>query len=346
MKKFITLTIAAFAIANAAVSQTEVKDSIWAAKEAAKAKKAQDAADLKAFKEKQKADLAAFIEAQKSGKSAQSKTEFQLEKPAMANPGDSLGYIFGIAQSKGLKAYITNQFGVDDAHIASFAQGVLDRANLDPNDKEKSSYSAGNQIGERIVQMAKQFSDDYYSADEGMSISPAIVANGLITGLLEKNEMPLDSASRYFQTRITKRQAENKEKQYGPNRAAGEKFLEENRTKPGVVTTASGLQYKILTQGTGNKPAASDKVKVHYEGRLIDGTVFDSSYKRGEPTSFGVKQVIAGWTEALQLMPVGSKWELYIPYQLAYGDRETGKEIKPYSALVFTVELLGIEEAK
>ncbi|MBR1666865.1 MAG: FKBP-type peptidyl-prolyl cis-trans isomerase [Bacteroidaceae bacterium] len=254
-----------------------------------------------------------------------------------------MAYIFGVAQSNGLKPYIANQFSVDDAHLSRFAQGLLDRVNTDPNDKDLAAYNAGGQIGDRIVSMTKQFSDDYYSADKDKSIDGRIVANGIIAGLMEQSEIPVDSASRLFQSRMTERQAANKEKLYGANRAAGEKFLEENRTKPGVVGTASGLQYKILTQGTGKKPAATDKVKVHYEGRLIDGTVFDSSYKRGEPTSFGVKQVIAGWTEALQLMPVGSKWELYIPYQLAYGDRETGKEIKPYSALIFTVELLGIE---
>ena len=146
-----------------------------------------------------------------------------------------------------------------------------------------------------------------------------------------------------FQQRMTERQAANKEKLYGANREAGQKFLAENKTKPGVVTTASGLQYKVITEGTGEKPTASQKVKVDYEGRLIDGKVFDSSYERGQPATFGVTQVIAGWTEALQLMPVGSKWELYIPYELAYGDRETGGDIKPYSALIFTVELKGIE---
>ncbi|MDE5740741.1 MAG: FKBP-type peptidyl-prolyl cis-trans isomerase [Bacteroidaceae bacterium] len=129
----------------------------------------------------------------------------------------------------------------------------------------------------------------------------------------------------------------------GPNRAAGEKFLEENKVKEGVQTTASGLQYKVITMGTGEKPTATSKVTVDYEGTLIDGTVFDSSYKRGQPTTFQVNQVIKGWTEALQLMPVGSEWELYIPYQLGYGEREAGQAIKPYSALIFKVKLHGIE---
>ena len=338
MKKFFILTIAAFALASAVFAQTETKDSIWAAKEAAKAKKVQDAADLKAFKEKQKADLAAFIEAQKSGKS-----EFKLEKPALTNDGDSIAYIFGVMQSNGLQQYIQSQFSVDEAHFVPFAKGLLERVNIDPNDKELAAFNAGGQIGGQIINMAQSLSKDYYAADEGKSINPNIVANGIVAGLLGLSEMKADNANQVFQERMTERQAANKEKLYGANRMAGEKFLEENRTKPGVVCTASGLQYKILQEGNGEKPTARQKVSVDYEGRLIDGTVFDSSYKRGKPSSFQVNQVIKGWTEALELMPVGSKWELYIPYQLAYGDRETGKEIKPYSALIFTVELHGIE---
>lgn len=125
--------------------------------------------------------------------------------------------------------------------------------------------------------------------------------------------------------------------------AEGIKFLEENKNKEGVKTTASGLQYKVITQGTGPRPVDGQKVKTHYEGKLIDGKKFDSSYDRGQPTSFGINQVIAGWTEALKLMPVGSKYELYIPYQLAYGERGASGSIPPYAALIFTVELLGIE---
>ena len=127
-------------------------------------------------------------------------------------------------------------------------------------------------------------------------------------------------------------------------KAAGEKFLAENKTKEGVVTTPSGLQYKIITKGTGEIPADSSKVKVNYKGTLIDGTEFDSSYKRKEPATFRANQVIKGWTEALTMMPVGSKWELYIPQELAYGARETGGQIKPFSTLIFEVELVGIEK--
>ena len=126
-------------------------------------------------------------------------------------------------------------------------------------------------------------------------------------------------------------------------KAAGEKFLAENAKRAGVKTTASGLQYEVIEATLGQKPNASDKVRVHYEGTLTDGTVFDSSYKRGEPITFGLNQVIKGWTEGLQLMSVGSKYKLYIPYELGYGAQGAGGSIPPYATLIFTVELLGIE---
>lgn len=133
-----------------------------------------------------------------------------------------------------------------------------------------------------------------------------------------------------------------KMKQFDSVKAAGEQFLAANKEKAGVITLADGMQYEILKAGDGAKPSATDKVLVHYHGTLIDGTVFDSSVKRGQPISFGLNQVIAGWTEILQLMPVGSKWRVYIPYNLAYGDRAAGPEIKPFSTLIFEIELLGI----
>ena len=130
---------------------------------------------------------------------------------------------------------------------------------------------------------------------------------------------------------------------YGTVKEEGEKFLAENALKEGIQVTESGLQYEVLKMGRGKKPAATDRVKVHYHGTLIDGTVFDSSVERGEPTSFGLNQVIAGWTEGLQLMPVGSKFRFYIPQELGYGSRNAGS-IPPYSTLIFEVELLGIEK--
>ena len=129
----------------------------------------------------------------------------------------------------------------------------------------------------------------------------------------------------------------------GQAKEEGEAFLAANAKREGVIVTASGLQYEVLTAAEGKKPKATDKVKVHYEGTLIDGTVFDSSYRRGEAISFGLNQVIAGWTEGVQLMSVGAKYKFFIPYNLAYGERGAGAQIPPYAALIFTVELLGIE---
>ena len=348
MKKILTFTLAAFAMASAVFAQSEkelaaVENKANAAvdKVAAKVKKVQDAAALKAFKEKQKAELAAFIEAQKKGtqvEAAAEKGTFNFVKPALSNVDEETAYFFGIAQSNGLKEYATGQLGVSEEFLSLFAQGILNRANADPNDKEGAALNAGQDIGDRIVSMTQQFSNDYYTPDEGKTVSPVLVASGIVAGLMGLNDVPVDSAAQVFQTRMNERQAANKEKLYGANREEGKKFLEENKTKPGVVTTASGLQYKIITQGTGEKPTANQKVTVDYEGKLVDGTVFDSSYERGKPATFGVTQVIAGWTEALQLMPVGSKWELYIPYELGYGEQGTGN-IKPFSTLIFTVEL-------
>lgn len=134
------------------------------------------------------------------------------------------------------------------------------------------------------------------------------------------------------------------EKEGQVNLEAGNAFLEENKSRDGINTTTSGLQYEVITEGTGPKPSAEDRVRVHYHGTLIDGTVFDSSVDRGEPAVFGVGQVIPGWTEALQLMPVGSKWKIYLPSNLAYGERGAGADIGPNSALIFEVELLEIVE--
>jgi FKBP-type peptidyl-prolyl cis-trans isomerase FklB len=147
----------------------------------------------------------------------------------------------------------------------------------------------------------------------------------------------------FSQRMAAQQQAENATK-YEAQKAAGEKFLAENKSRAGVVTLPSGLQYEVMKAGEGPKPTATDRVKTHYHGTFPDGKVFDSSVQRGEPVSFAVNGVIPGWTEALQLMPVGSKWKLFIPYQLAYGEQGSPGGIPPYSALVFEVELLGIEK--
>ena len=156
----------------------------------------------------------------------------------------------------------------------------------------------------------------------------------------EKPEMTYDEAKQVINDFFTQMQREVNDR----NRAEGEAFLAENKKKSGVVVLPSGLQYEVLTEGKGKKPAATDRVQCHYHGTLINGEVFDSSIERGEPAVFGVSQVIPGWVEALQLMPVGSKWRLFIPSNLAYGERGAGEAIEPNSTLIFDVELLDIEK--
>ena len=155
----------------------------------------------------------------------------------------------------------------------------------------------------------------------------------------EKPEISAQDANQHIQDYFSKRQNEMLEE----NIETGRKFLEENKKRDGVTALASGLQYEVMTAGDGPKPSATDKVRCHYHGTLINGTVFDSSVERGQPAVFGVNQVIKGWVEALQLMPVGSKWKLFIPSELAYGNQSAGSAIEPNSTLIFEVELLGIE---
>ena len=151
--------------------------------------------------------------------------------------------------------------------------------------------------------------------------------------------MTMEQAQQIAQTKMAAVKAKNMEKQYGPNKTAGEKFLAANKTKAGVKTLPSGVQYKVIKEGNGPMPKDTSMVKVNYEGRTIEGKVFDSSYKRGEPLELRANQVIKGWTDALVHMPVGSVWEVYIPQELAYGEREQG-DIKPFSALIFKIELI------
>ena len=193
---------------------------------------------------------------------------------------------------------------------------------------DKVSYSIGVNIASSL---RKQGLD---------SVNVDILAQAM-KDVINKDSLLLDEAAA-MQTIQSYLQAGAAQKGQG-NEIAGKKFLEENKSKPGVITLASGLQYMILKEGTGPKPKLTDKVTTHYHGTLIDGKVFDSSVERGQPASFPVNGVIAGWTEALQLMPVGSKWKLFIPSQLAYGERGAGQMIGPNATLIFEVELLSID---
>lgn len=215
-------------------------------------------------------------------------------------------------------------------------------------EESKKAYMEGLSIGGQMSKMIPQFIGQLYGENSGKSIDNSLFIKGMADAL-EGNKPLMDNAFEYMnekmmvaQSAAEARKAEEEKVKHAGYIAEGERFMQENKAKEGVITLPSGLQYKIINAGTGDIPKASDRVKVHYRGSLLNGEVFDSSVERGEPAVFGVQQVIPGWTEALQLMPVGSKWMLYIPYGLAYGTRDMGK-IKPYSNLIFEVELLGIE---
>lgn len=202
--------------------------------------------------------------------------------------------------------------------------------------KDSVSYVLGSSNARRLMEILPDSGDVFDQKMYMMGLQDGFKNMPKIT---EEQEGALITA---FQNRLQEIQKEKDERIAAENKQLTETFLLENAKKEGVVTTASGLQYKILREGTGERPSAKDKVEVHYEGRLIDGTVFDSSYKRGSTTTFGVTQVIKGWTEALQLMKEGAKYQLYIPSDLAYGNRSVGAKIKPGDTLIFDVELVKI----
>ena len=248
---------------------------------------------------------------------------------------------------KELDAKIDSVNKINAPRLNEFIKGMTEAMNLE----EKSPYANGLSIGVQFSQqMLPQFSGMLFGSDSTKKVNRDQVMAGLIS-TLKNQELAISKtdANGLIQTEVEKaqsadqaRQEEELKSQNQESIAAGDAFMAENAKKEGVVTLPSGLQYEVIRAGNGAIPADTDQVKVHYHGTLIDGTVFDSSVERGEPATFGLTQVIAGWTEALQLMPVGSKWRLYVPYDLAYGAADRGT-IKPFSNLIFDVELLGIE---
>lgn len=257
---------------------------------------------------------------------------------------DTFSYHFGRANSNGLKNYLVQRMGIDTTFIADFMAG-FQQSELTEADKRMKARLAGIEIRQQVEEQVlpganKQVNDSIDMLNKALFIQG--FCDG-VTGTSSLTTASMDSTQVLVKKQMDYYHKASMEKKYGANRIAGEEYLKANAKKDSVKVTESGLQYKILTKGTGPVPTAEQKVKVHYRGTLLDGTEFDSSYKRNEPATFGCNQVIAGWTEALTMMPVGSKWMLYIPYQLAYGDRETGS-IQPFSMLTFEVELLSIEE--
>jgi len=204
--------------------------------------------------------------------------------------------------------------------------------------KDKTSYAVGMNIGKGVAAKLKQ---------QPLEVDQAILLRGMKDALAGGKMLLTEEEERTILTQLSlearKKQEEQQKLAAEGSKKIGEEYLAANKTKDGVVTLPSGLQYKILTEGTGPKPTAADSVTCNYRGTLLDGTEFDSSYKRGQPATFPVNGVIKGWTEAVQLMPVGSKWQLFIPADLAYGNRGAGADIGPNATLIFEVELLSIQ---
>ena len=277
--------------------------------------------------------------AAKKKEKAQKKQEKSVV--TMTTQSDTLSYVAGMSLTQGLVEFLQHSMKIDTAYMADFISG-LEKTIESADDPQFKAYMAGMEIAKQLKEkmlpgMARELKDSPDSLVEELAF------RGFIDALQgDTTYYNIEDASLLFKDLMSEAKEAKTEKLYGENRRAGEQFLAENSKKEGVTTTESGLQYKVIVEGKGEKPQATDRVKVNYEGRLVDGTVFDSSAKHGDkPSEIKANQAIKGWTEALTLMPVGSKWELYIPYDLAYGERDSGK-IKPFSALIFTVELVEI----
>ena len=258
-------------------------------------------------------------------------------KPSLSTDIDTLSYAIGLVNGNQIKPYLAQQ-GIDTAYIADFVRGFNEGTKCG-NDKKQSAYQAGVEMGMR---MSNGINSSIFGDDEHYKVSNKNLVAGLAAGLKGDTTLmnpttmmsQIDMMAKTIHERVM-------EKKFSKNKEAGAKFLAENGKKEGVKTLPSGVQYKVLKEGTGAIPADTVKVKVNYEGKTIDGNVFDSSYKRGQPVEMMIHQNIPGFAEALTHMPVGSTWEVYIPADQAYGEREMG-QIEPFSTLIFKIELLDI----
>ena len=257
---------------------------------------------------------------------------------------DSMSYAIGMAQTQGLKEYLVGRMGVDTTYMKEFIKGLNEGANAG-DDKKKAAYYAGIQIGQQISnQMVMGINHEVFGDDSTKTISLKNFMAGFVSGVTGKNGiMTVQEAGMMAQAKMQQLKAKTMEAKYGDNKKKGEEFMAANKSKEGIKTLPSGVQYKVIKEGNGPIPADTSMVSCNYEGRTIDGKVFDSSYKRNQPLKLRCNQTIKGWTDAMVHMPVGSVWEVYIPQNLAYGEREQG-DIKPFSVLIFKIELLGIEK--
>ena len=265
---------------------------------------------------------------------------FPAQPVVLNNSSDSLSYAAGVALTNGLVSYLLQQ-KMDTTMMSDFVRGLREGIRSVGDPKQKA-YMVGLDIARQVNErMLPGISEEFKDSPD--SIISDLLCRGFIDAIEgDSTVFTYDAADKFFTEKRALDKIAKENKLYGPNREAGEQFLKENAKKDSVIVLPSGLQYKVLVKGNGEVPLEDQKVQVNYEGRLIDGTVFDASARHGDkPSEFKPNQVIKGWTEALTMMPVGSKWQLFIPYYLAYGNRSAG-EIKPYSTLIFDVELVGI----
>lgn len=256
---------------------------------------------------------------------------------------DSMSYAIGLAQSQYFRQAIEHGQVIDTTYIDELVKGINEGVNAG-DDKKKAAYIMGLQIGQQLsTQLVKGINQEVYGNDSTKTISLKNLLSGFITGATGKKGLfTPEAANQIAQSKMEEIKSQTLLKEFAPNKAAGEKFLAENKKKPGVVTLKSGLQYKVIKEGKGAIPTDTTTVTVNYEGRTIDGNVFESTYKEDKKAvTIQPNQFIPGWTEALTHMPEGSVWEVYIPQELAYKARQTG-DIKPFSTLIFKIELLKV----
>ena len=265
-------------------------------------------------------------------------------KAELKSDVDSLCYAIGMANSQGLKDYLVMRMGVDTTYLNEFIKGLNEGANAGDN-KKMQAYFAGVQIGQQLsVQMVPGLNQELFGADSSLYVGQNNFVAGFVAGTMEDTVvMTMEDANLYAEKNMRQIKARQMEAQYGENKKAGEAFMAEIAKKEGVKQLEeSGVYYEVITEGKGQIPADTSFVKVKYEGTLIDGTVFDGNLDAEKPMTFRCNQVIPGWTMALTHMPAGSKWKVYIPQEMAYGEREAGAVIKPYSTLVFIIDLVSV----